>query len=70
VFHEVTGRKYTDWLNSLRIEKAKELLSDWELKLYEVADRVGFSDYKYFVRVFRRYTGCRPSEYRSRISER
>ena len=37
-----------------------ELLKENKYKVYEIADLVGFSDYKYFIKVFKKYVGCSP----------
>ncbi len=64
------GYKLSDWLNKYRVEKAKTLLDDPEIKTYEVADRVGFSSYKYFSVCFLKYAGCSARDYRERRGER
>jgi DNA-binding NarL/FixJ family response regulator/AraC-like DNA-binding protein len=70
IFREQTGFKLCDWLNKHRVERAKELLDDPELKIYEVAERVGFSSYKYFSVCFLKYAGCSARDYRGRHSAR
>jgi two-component system response regulator YesN len=66
IFREQTGYKLCDWLNKYRVEIAKSLLmNDPELKTYEVANKVGFSSYKYFSVCFLKYAGCSAREYRS-----
>lgn len=64
IFREETGERFLEWLNKYRIEKAKELLSDISMKTYEVAEKVGFNDYKHFSYNFKKYAGCNPSEYK------
>ncbi|MFB9277513.1 response regulator [Cohnella cellulosilytica] len=64
VFKEETGVNFIEWLNRYRIEKAKQLLSEPGAKTSVVAEKVGFSDYKYFSHIFKRYAGCAPKEYR------
>lgn len=66
IFREQTGYKLCDWLNKYRIEIAKSLLDNPELKVYEVADKVGFSSYKYFSVCFLKYAGCSARDYRYR----
>lgn len=66
VFKEETGEHFTLWLNKFRIEKAKAFLDDPSLKIYEVSDRVGYYDYKYFTQMFKKYTGYTPKQYRNR----
>ncbi|MBD2864922.1 response regulator transcription factor [Paenibacillus oceani] len=67
VFKEETGQHFTEWLNTYRVDKAKVLLKDVGTKIYEVAERVGYNDYKYFTHVFKKYTGFTPKEYRNRL---
>lgn len=53
-----------DYLNKLRISRAKELLSYSEKNVAEIAAETGFSDSSYFSVVFKRYEGISPAEYR------
>lgn len=65
MFTKETGETFTNWLNRYRIEKAKLIIqSDPEVKTYEVADMVGFNDYKYFSYIFKRFAGCLPRSYK------
>lgn len=64
VFKETLGINFKEWLTQYRIEKSKELLLDPSLKVYEIGTMVGFSDYKHFASVFKKYTGCSAKEYR------
>ncbi len=64
LFHKETGVTFSTYIKNFRIQKAKELLIGTSLKLYEIADRVGYSDPKYFSKVFRDTTGQLPAEYR------
>lgn len=59
------GTSFVALVHSYRVEIAKVLLHESTLKIYEVADRAGFTDYRYFTRVFRRLTGCTPLEFRN-----
>ncbi|NMA67384.1 MAG: response regulator [Clostridiaceae bacterium] len=63
-FHKETGVKFSTYIKEYRIAKAKELLIGSELKICEVAEKVGYSDAKYFSRVFREIVGQLPVEYR------
>lgn len=65
IFKEETGQHFTEWLNKYRVEKAKVLLKDSSAKIYEVAERVGYNDYKYFTHIFKKVTGLTPKEYRN-----
>ncbi|MCR5106706.1 MAG: response regulator [Lachnospiraceae bacterium] len=63
-FHKETGVTFSTYIKNFRINKAKELLIGTSLKLYEIADRVGYSDPKYFSKVFKDTTGLLPADYR------
>ncbi|MCR5790619.1 MAG: response regulator [Lachnospiraceae bacterium] len=63
-FHRETGTTFSSYIRNYRIAKAKELLVGTSLKLYEIAERVGYADPKYFSKVFRDVTGQLPAEYR------
>ncbi len=63
-----TFKKETDYtlliyLTRYRIHKAMELLKDCRVKVYEVAEQVGYRDIAYFSATFKKYTGISPSEY-------
>lgn len=63
-FHLEKGIKFSAFIREYRINKAKELLIGSKLKVCEVAERVGYSDAKYFSKVFRENTGQLPADYR------
>jgi two-component system, response regulator YesN len=62
-----TGQTFLDILTQIRIAKSVELLRDQSIKSYEAASRVGFVDSKYFARLFRKYYGMTPTEFRTNI---
>ena len=64
MFKKETNQNFVDYLNELRIEKAKELLKDVRFKTYEIADAVGISDAHYFSKIFKKYAGITPTEFR------
>lgn len=64
LFKNATGESFVEYLTALRMEHSKRLLKQSELKTYEVADYVGYSDQRYFSQVFRKHTGMKPTEYR------
>ncbi|MBQ7408284.1 MAG: response regulator [Clostridia bacterium] len=57
------GKTFNEYLTEYRVLQAKKLLRSGKMRVYEVAEAVGYSDVKYFGQVFRKYTGCMPSEY-------
>lgn len=63
-----TGQNLFDAINKMKLEKAKEYMSGGK-RIYEIAQMVGFDDVSYFSRVFRKYEGCSPREYESRLKE-
>jgi len=64
LFRKEMGIYLLDYINKLRVEKAKELLNNTNMKSYEIAEKVGFKDDSYFSRVFKKFTGLRPNEFR------
>lgn len=67
IFSEVEHVGFSDYLASVRITKAKELLGDYHLKIYEIAEMVGYRNVKHFMKVFKKVEGRTPSEYRESL---
>lgn len=67
VFKRQTGLSYTQYLSNCRINRAKELLMDGEMKVYEIAEAVGFRSLPNFNRAFRQAEGCSPNACRGRL---
>jgi two-component system response regulator YesN len=65
IFKQHVGCGFTEYVNGLRIDRAKGYLSDTHDRVFEIADKVGYKDYKYFVAVFKATTGGTPTEYRN-----
>lgn len=63
LFKRIEGLTFTDYLISLRMEKAKELLGERELSIKEIAYMVGYSDPNYFSRAFKKYVGISATQY-------
>ncbi len=63
-FHKDVGVSFSSYIKNYRIKKAESLLLGTNLKIYEIADRIGYGDPKYFSKVFREITGQLPAEYR------
>lgn len=69
LFKKEKGISINDYITQFRIEKAKQLLGDRKLRLYEISQRIGYQDANYFAKVFRKVTGMNPSEYRETMGE-
>lgn len=63
LFKAETGTTFNSYLTNYRIQKAIELLANTDLKVYEVAEKVGYSNLSYFSRVFKKVTGVNPFFY-------
>ena len=60
-----TGRTFTDILNGIRIDSAASLLSSTDMSVSSVAAHVGFNSDEHFHRMFRRFKGMTPGEFRA-----
>lgn len=67
LINKYAGKSYYDLLNSIRIEKANELLKDPKLKIGEIVEMVGYSDGAHFARVFKKLKGISANEYRNQV---
>lgn len=67
LFKKKTGINFVDYLTRLRVEKAKEFLALPALKVYTVAEMVGYENPRYFSRIFKDVTGMSPQDYRSSV---
>ncbi|WP_150275838.1 response regulator transcription factor [Paenibacillus tepidiphilus] len=64
LFKEKTGDNLIDYVNRLRMERAKRLLREGDEKIYKIAKTLGYDNAKYFFRLFKKLTGYTPEEYR------
>lgn len=65
VIKKQTGTNFVDLLNKARIEGAKKLLTETNMKVYEVAEEVGYTDTTYFSKIFKKLASVTPNEYRN-----
>ena len=63
IFRQETGITFNQYVNHIRIEKAKELILHSDLRLTDISQMTGFNDQSYFTKVFRRTVGMSPREY-------
>lgn len=68
LFKQKTGKSFNEYINTLRVEAAKQLLAETPFHVNEIAEKVGYNEYKYFVDVFKKFTGYTPTKYRNLTS--
>ena len=68
VFKRETGKPYTQYITELRIDRAKNLLLSGDLSIGEISNVLGFNDYFYFLKTFKKVTGVTPKQYRQEQS--
>ncbi len=66
IFSAQTGQTFVEYLTSVRLERAKELLMCTSLRTAEIGYEVGYKDSHYFSYIFRKVVGCSPTEYKNR----
>ncbi|SDS61221.1 two-component system, response regulator YesN [Paenibacillaceae bacterium GAS479] len=64
LFKQKTGQGFKDYLIGLRLEEARQLLRDSDLKLADIAEHIGYQDMRHFTQVFRKRFQMTPTEYR------
>lgn len=64
LFKQRTGETFVHCLNTIRIEKAKQMLSETDKKIYQIAKAAGYDNVKYFFRIFKKYEHMTPEQYR------
>ena len=70
LFSKETGKSFSSYLRDVRLDHAKKLLLEKNIKIYEIAVRCGYSDEKYFCRVFKNILGVSPKNYARMYSRR
>lgn len=68
LFKKDTGYTFLEYLSEIRMNKAKDLLKETNYSIANICREVGYSDVKYFTKVFTKYTGLRPNAYRKLYS--
>lgn len=67
LFKQVMGITFINYLTNLRIDHAAWLLENTDSTVFLIASKVGYSDYFYFAKVFKKFTGITPTAYRSNV---
>ena len=65
MFKKETGQNYIEFVTQAKLRKAMHLLRETPAKISEIANEIGYEDIKYFNRLFKKWTGQTPSEYRA-----
>ncbi|MGN9171220.1 AraC family transcriptional regulator [Paenibacillus jamilae] len=65
LFKQNTGMRPLEFIHSIRINKAKELISRTDMSIKQVAEEAGYTDEKYFMRLFKKRVHMTPSQYRN-----
>ena len=63
-FKQIVGQTYTDYVRDIRMEKAKAYLTNTQKTIQWIAEQVGYTDEKYFSRIFKEHVGVLPSDFR------
>lgn len=67
ILKKVMGEGFSEYLNKVRVEKAKEVLQDKKITMQEVAELVGYSNSAYFTQIFKNLTGISPKMYQKQF---
>lgn len=69
LFKKETGSTLTDYVNKMRIDRAKELLVSTNIQIQNIAQRCGMLDVNYFTKTFKKYTDLTPKKYREKYGK-
>ncbi|CAM3654970.1 response regulator transcription factor [Marinicrinis lubricantis] len=69
LFKKETGETFSNRLLQIRLGKAMELIRDRDIKIYEIAEKVGFKDGRYFGQIFKQHCGMSPRQFRRLLLE-
>ncbi len=67
IFKAETGKTMNQYLTEYRMDKARQLLNNPQIKIVEISSRIGYVDGNYFGKSFKKITGLSPSEYREKV---
>ncbi len=69
VFKRVTGMNFIEYMTEVKMDRAKVLLRDSQVKIYDVAAAIGYSNPEYFAKSFKKKTGYAPAVYQKMLEE-
>lgn len=64
IFSKTVGENFNNYVDHIRIDHAKKLITENRLKVYEISEQVGYKNVDYFHKKFKKYVGVSPAEYR------
>lgn len=67
VFKQYTGSNFVNFLKDIRIEEAKRLLEETDMKVIDISRKVGYENEKHFMKIFKAACGVSPTEYRKNM---
>ena len=67
IFKQETGKSVNEYIRCLRIEKAKEMLCQEDVRINEIVDAAGFNNPQSFYTIFKKYVGMNPGQFRDRF---
>jgi two-component system response regulator YesN len=68
IFHNETGITLKSYVDNVKIEKIKELLSNKDIMVKDISEKTGFISATYFSQYFKKHTGLTPNEFRRKLS--
>ena len=66
-FKQYTGQNFVNFLKEIRIEEAKKMLAETDMKVIEISQCVGYDNEKHFMKLFKSTCGVSPTEYRNNM---
>ena len=69
LFKQETGQNFSDYLITVRLDKAKEMLKDIRLNINEISEKVGYKDIRYFSKLFKSIVGVKPTQFRQMFAQ-
>lgn len=69
-FKQYTGKNFVNYLKELRVNEAKRLLEETDLRVIEISQKVGYENEKHFMKLFKSQCGVSPTEYRKNMQFR
>ncbi len=67
---DATGLSVNDYITNIKLNRAKELLSESETTIHDISDMLGFSNVTYFTKFFKKHVGIAPTAYRKKFSKK